>query len=176
MSDGFDGMIGEIKLFAGNFPPRNWAFCDGQLMAISQFSALFSLLGTNYGGDGRQSFALPDLRGRVAVHPGTGPGLSPRAIGERYGTEHASLNVAHLPAHSHKLQIANLTAESDRPSGERMLARSTSFAGADATTASVALYEKTIAAEGGGAPHDNIQPSLGVNYIICLYGIFPSRS
>ena len=109
--------VGEIRMFAGNFAPRGWAFCDGQLLAVSQNDALFSLLGTIYGGDGRTTFGLPDLRGRVPIHAGSGPGLSPRRLGAKAGAENVTLTVNQLPSHSHRLSgSANLASES-RPEG-----------------------------------------------------------
>ncbi|MCG8476540.1 MAG: tail fiber protein, partial [Cytophagales bacterium] len=102
------GIVGEIRLFGGNFAPRNWAFCEGQLLSISQNSSLFSIVGTTYGGDGRTTFALPDLRGRSAVHAGTGAGLTTRTLGQRLGNEHITLTVQQLPSHNHTLLKDNL--------------------------------------------------------------------
>ncbi len=110
--------VGEIRMFAGNFAPRGWAFCDGQLLAVSQNDALFSLLATVYGGDGRTTFGLPDLRGRIPIHAGTGPGLSPRRLGAKFGTEEETLTVNQLPSHSHTLQVSTAAATQNSPSGE----------------------------------------------------------
>lgn len=179
-----DIYIGEIRLFAGNFAPRNWAFCNGALLAISSNTALFSLLGTTYGGDGQVTFGLPDLRGRVPVNPGQGPGLSNYVLGEMTGTQTNTLLISQMPAHNHTL-LANGTAGSgtlnnpsqaymgvgpvDRSSG---LPVNTRYA----TTANSTMAPNSVNASGGSQPINNIQPSLGMNYIICLYGIFPSRN
>lgn len=165
--------IAQIMLFGGNFAPRGWAFCDGQLLAISSNSALFSILGTTYGGDGRSTFGLPDLRGRVPMHAGSGPGLSPRRIGERDGVETVTLVENQMPNHNHSVNFVNAVADSDRPSGE-LLARADVYS--DATTPLGQLGTTTIAHAGGGQAHENMQPSLCINYIIALQGIFPSRS
>ncbi|WP_375551758.1 phage tail protein [Rhodophyticola porphyridii] len=166
-------LIGQIMLFAGNFAPRNWAFCDGQLLAISSNSALFSILGTTYGGDGRTSFGLPDLRGRVPMHAGTGPGLSPRQIGQRVGVETVTLNTSEMPSHNHEMGVVNAPADNDRPSGD-LLARASIYSAV--TTPVVALNPASISNAGGSLPHENMQPTLCINYIIALQGIFPSRN
>jgi microcystin-dependent protein len=166
--------IGEIKMFAGNFAPRNWAFCDGQLLAISQYDALFSLLGTTYGGDGRTTFGLPDLRGRLPIHMGSGPGLSTRPIGQKSGQETVSLTAAQVPAHTHQMMATEDAGETTDPSGQ-VLAQATddiySTASPDTSMASAA-----ISASGGSQPHDNIQPFLCIHFIIALFGIYPSRN
>lgn len=160
-------------MFGGNFEPRGWAFCNGQPMQIAQYSALFSLLGTTYGGDGITTFHLPDLRGRVPVHPGSGPGLSPRSPGDAMGLETVTLGPAQVPPHSHDLVVANVPSSSDRAQGG-MLARSQIFS--DEAGATLSLNPLSITLTGGGQPHDNMQPSLCVNYIIALEGIYPSRN
>jgi len=168
--------IGEIKMFAGNFAPRGWAFCDGQLLPIAQHSALFSILGTIYGGDGRTTFALPDLRGRVAIHPGHGPGLSDYRQGTTGGTESNTLTVNQIPSHTHTV---NAVAEDGNqsvptnhlPAGTKVLDQE--YSDADATTT---MKSTMINNTGGGLPVNNIQPYGTVNYIICLEGIYPSRS
>lgn len=165
--------IAQIMLFGGNFAPRGWAFCDGQLLAISSNSALFSLLGTSYGGDGRTTFGLPDLRGRVPMHAGTGPGLTSRRIGQTTGVEDVTLTAAQMPSHSHEVSVLNAPADNDRPSGD-LLARSSIYSAT--TTPTVALNPATIARTGGNQSHENMQPTLCINYIIALQGIFPSRS
>ena len=159
-----DPLLGMIVLFAGNFAPRGWAFCNGQLLSIAQNTALFSILGTTYGGDGRTTFALPDLRGRVPLHAGasTGPGLSHRELGERGGSESVALTGAQLPPHQHTLQAAP-EANGD-PAGGILAAATDEKRGQTVTGVA-----------GGGQPHDNMQPYLGLNYIIALQGIFPSR-
>ena len=165
--------IAQIMLFGGNFAPRGWAFCDGQLLPISSNSALFSIIGTAYGGDGRTTFALPDLRGRVPMHAGTGPGLTPRQIGQTVGVEGVALTEAQMPAHSHAVNVLNDPANNDRPAGD-LLARASIYSGSTGST--VALSDQTISATGSGQQHENMQPTLCINYIIALQGIFPSRS
>ncbi len=174
-----EGFIGEVRMFAGNFAPRNWAFCEGQLLAISQNQALFSILGTTYGGDGRTTFALPDLRGRVAIHPGTGPGLSNYRQGQTGGVETVTLGVINLPPHSHAVSVNNPVnddeATSDDPtakypavSGENMYSETTNAQGAGPNV--------EVANTGSGVAVENRQPYATVNYIICLQGVFPSRN
>lgn len=165
--------LAQIMLFGGNFAPRGWAFCDGQLLSISSYTALFSLLGTTYGGDGRTTFGLPDLRGRVPMHAGTGPGLTPRQIGQKVGEEQVTLTAAQMPAHSHELSVLNATADNDRPAND-LLARSQIYSAT--TTPTVALNPASISTTGGSQAHDNMQPTLCINYIIALEGIFPSRN
>ena len=176
--------IGEIKMFGGNFAPRGWAFCDGQLQAISSNTALFSILGTTYGGDGRTTFALPDLRGRVAMHAGRGPGLTDRRLGASFGTETNTLTLAQLPSHNHTasgtLKAVGTSLANERvPGGFNLAGNQTneqfSNAGADtnmaANNVSVSLLNT-----GGSQPTNNIQPVEVVNYIISLFGVYPSRS
>lgn len=171
--------IAQIMLFGGSFAPRGWAFCDGQLLPVSSNSALFSIIGTAFGGDGRTTFALPDLRGRVPMHAGTGPGLTPRQIGQRIGVEDVALIEAQMPNHSHEMLVATAAANSDRASGDA-LAKSPVYVDNNAsdpsTQPSVALNSRTVSNAGGGQQHENMQPTLCINYIIALQGIFPSRS
>jgi len=169
MSDPF---IAEIKIFAGNFPPRSWAQCDGQLFPISQNTALFSLLGTTYGGDGKSTFALPDLRGRSPMQPGQGPGLSVRDIGERDGTEQETLSLSQLPLHSHHLNAA--TAATTAAAANALLGQSAAKVYGPAANL-VPMANEAIGAAGGGQPHENRQPYLTLNFIIALQGVFPSR-
>jgi microcystin-dependent protein len=164
--------LAQIIMFGGNFAPRGWAFCDGQLLAISSNTALFSLLGTTYGGDGRTTFALPDLRGRVSMHPGNGPGLSSRRLGEKGGTEHNTLTVNQLPPHNHAL-AAKEEANAADPSGSFIAGTGSNAFG---TTADKTMNAATIGSTGGGQAVTNIQPFECVNYIIALQGIFPSRN
>ncbi len=164
--------IGQVTLFAGNFAPRGWAFCSGQLLAISQNQALFSILGTFYGGDGRTTFALPDLRGRVPVHPGQGPGLANRTLGERGGAEQVSLSTDQIPAHAHNFRATTNAADSTTPAGKILASGPTAY-GSGANTQ---LSNNVIRNTGGGSPHDNMQPWLGLNYIIAITGIYPSRN
>lgn len=171
-----DGFIGEVKLFAGNFAPRGWALCEGQLLAINSNTALFSIIGTMYGGDGRTTFALPDLRGRVAVGPGSGPGLSSYRIGEKKGSETTTLTTNHLPSHSHSANGVSTIGNSNEPAG-KLPAQTGLFDNeySDAP-ADVQLNSTMIGNTGGSQPVDIRQPSLSINYIICLQGVFPSRS
>lgn len=165
-----EGFIGEIRLFAGNFAPRAWMLCDGQLLSIAQNTALFSILGTTYGGDGRTTFALPDLRGRAPIHPGNGPGLTSRRLGEKTGAEQANLTVANLPAHNHTMATSNLDADV-KHSTQGYLNGENNFA----STANQTAIANTIGNTGGSQPVSIMQPVLAVNYIICVQGIFPSR-
>lgn len=168
--------IGQIIMFAGNFAPRGWAFCEGQLLAISQNTALFSILGTLYGGDGRTTFALPDLRGRVPLHPGNGPGLTPRSLGQRSGTETNTLNTAQIPPHNHSASIpAKEEANAEVPNNN--VIAGAGFDGFGATPDSgVTMSPFNTSNTGGGLPVNNMQPFLSVNFIIALTGIYPSRS
>ena len=183
--------IAQIVLFGGNFAPRGWAFCDGQLLPINQNQALFSLVGTTYGGDGRTTFALPDLRGRAPLGPRQGPGLTFRREGERSGTERVTLTQLEMPNHSHAANVqttANMLAESrpgtaSTPAGNMLAAGTNIFrpnAVADDVTMDSAMLQVdttvSLANTGGSQSHDNMQPYLAVNYIIALEGIFPSRN
>jgi microcystin-dependent protein len=171
MSDAF---IGEIRLFAGTVAPRHWAFCQGQLLSIAQNTALFSLLGTTYGGNGQTTFALPDLRGRVPVHRGQGPGLTMRQLGETGGSETVTLQLQQLPAHRHALRASSAAADGVSAAGAVLGA--TSVASYDNASAGPVLAAQGVAGSGGGQPHPNMAPTLALNYIIALNGIFPSRS
>jgi microcystin-dependent protein len=170
--------LAEIIMFAGNFAPRGWAFCDGQLLAISQNQALFSLLGTIYGGDGRTTFALPDLRGRVAVHPGNGPGLSPKRLGEKGGQERVTLSTLEMPAHNHNptTSVAVSTGVGDEGAPTGVLAAHSGAFTEDGNGAQLGGVSTTVNNTGGGQSHNIMQPFLGVNYIIALQGVYPSRS
>lgn len=166
--------IGEIRMFAGTFAPRGWAFCDGSIISIAQNSALFSLLGTTYGGNGQTTFALPDMRGRVPMHAGTGTGLSPRVLGERSGTENVTLTIQNLPAHSHPLVVSTALGTTNNPSGA-YLANTGALDKEYGTTGNAILSSSTIGVSGGGQPIPIMQPYTGVNFIIALQGIYPSR-
>ncbi len=167
--------IGQIQAFGFNFAPKNWALCNGQLMSIAQNSALFSLLGTTYGGDGIQTFALPDLRGRASLHYGQAPGLSNYEIGQASGTENVTLLTSEIPSHSHAaaLSASSEPATTAIASGN-ILATSTIYVAADPDET---LNPKSImiTPTGGNQPHENMQPYLAVNYCIALYGVYPSR-
>jgi microcystin-dependent protein len=167
-----DPFLGEIILFGGNFAPSGWAFCNGQLLSISQNTALFSLLGTTYGGDGMSTFALPNLQGRAPIHAGQGPGLSPYLQGQSGGTESVTLDQRTMPAHSHAARGVNAAATATSPTNNAVGVKSALYVAPDSATAAC----KSLASAGGGQPHNNLQPYLALNYIIALQGIFPSRS
>lgn len=171
MSDPF---VGEIRMFAGNFAPQGWAFCDGQLLAVSQNDALFSLLGTIYGGDGRTTFGLPDLRGRVPIHAGQGPGLSERRLGSKGGEEKVTLTVNQLPSHSHPAQGSADTGVDANPAGN-FLAGSTVVQPYVQETPDTGFAANAISSVGGSQSHTNLMPALAVHFIIALFGIYPSR-
>ncbi|HKJ30315.1 MAG TPA: tail fiber protein [Balneolales bacterium] len=196
-----EGTIGEIRMFAGNFAPRDWEFCNGQLIAISQNQALFSVIGTIYGGDGRTTFGLPDLRGRMPVGAGQGPGLSGRRLGEKEGTENVTLNVSQIPSHNHKATATpNLTANIQANSanattgapGNNYLAQSIYPTGrgasdpvntysdsSDGTKINGGTVDGSIDVNventGNSQAHNNMQPFLGMNFIICVNGLYPER-
>jgi len=167
--------VGEIRLFAGNFAPQGWAFCDGSLLAIAENDALFNLIGTTYGGDGQSTFALPDLRGRVPLHQGQGPGLSNRFIGQAGGQEQVSLLPAHLPSHSHPLMATTDAAVSGASVAGNLTgkAATTSFYGN--TPGGGNMDPQVVLPSGGSQPHNNVAPFLCVNFIIALFGIFPAQ-
>jgi microcystin-dependent protein len=186
-----EGYLAEVRIFAGNFAPRGWALCEGQLLSISQNTALFSLLGTIYGGDGRTTFALPDMRGRVAVGPGAGPGLSQYREGQRGGTETNTLTIAQLPAHNHDaavvIKASNANATTKEPGGNYFA--SSIYTINRGNTADVLSYgattnvemnanaiDVTVGNTGGSQSVENRQPYLSMNYIICIQGVYPSRS
>lgn len=169
--------IAEIRIFAGNFAPRNWAFCDGQLLPISQNTALFSLIGTTYGGDGRTTCALPNLQGRVPMHPGRGPGLTSRRLGQQGGVEMVTLSEAQMPNHNHALNAVPDPAEAPSPANNAV-ARSVggTFYQTDATQNTVSMAAQALPNTGGSQAHNNLQPFLVMNFIIALQGLYPARS
>lgn len=166
--------VGEIRMFAGNFAPRGWAFCDGQLLAVSQNDALFSLLGTIYGGDGRTTFGLPDMRGRIALHQGTGPGLSPRRLGSKAGAENVTLTSNQIASHTHDWNANTADATGTAPQG-KVTATPQGFRVFEEAAQDSNLDASTIAATGGSQPHSNLMPTLCIHFIIALVGIYPSR-
>jgi microcystin-dependent protein len=168
--------VGEIRMFAGNFAPRGWAFCEGQLLAVSQNDALFSLLGTIYGGDGRTTFGLPDLRGRLPIHAGTGPGLSPRRLGSKAGSEDVTLTVNQMPSHSHRLKAVNTAATTNTPSSSATLAQSAGYDLYVPEGSLTNMASSSITSIGGSRSHTNLMPYLCVYFIIALVGIYPSRT
>jgi microcystin-dependent protein len=161
--------VGEIRMFAGNFPPSGWMFCDGQLVAISEEETLFNLIGTTYGGDGQTTFALPDLRGRIPLHIGTG-----FVLGQNGGVETVTLTVPQIPAHSHPMQ-----ASTDIPTATSPMGNVTGEAASKIYrlgNPTVVLHPNSVSSTGGSQPHNNFQPYLCVDFIISLFGIFPTPS
>lgn len=173
--NGGNPFVGEIMKFGGTFAPRGWALCAGQLMAVSQNDALFSLLGTIYGGDGRTTFGLPDLRGRVPVHPGTGPGLPPIRLGEKGGATDVTLAANEIPSHSHTLNVNAGGGNTDNPGGNFISANSEGVKHYSDSTSPLSVGAN-IGNSGGSQSHTNMQPYLAINYCISLFGIYPSRS
>lgn len=163
--------IGEIRTFGGNFAPKGWALCNGQLLPIAQYTALFSLLGTAYGGDGKVTFGLPNLQGSAPMHWGDGPGLTPRNIGEVGGTTSVTLIQPELPAHNHAFE-ASASAASALSPANNVPADATLYAAPPYTQA---MSPSSIGVAGGSQPHENMQPYLAVTFIIALQGIYPSR-
>jgi microcystin-dependent protein len=171
MSDQF---VAEIRIFPFNFPPTGWAFCNGQLMPISQNTALFSLLGTTYGGDGKSTFALPDLQGNAPMQPGQGPGLSLRDLGEMSGSDTVTLLVSEMPFHSHALQGTVGIAASRDPTNAA-LARSQGGNTYGPANNMVMMNVQALGVTGSSQPHNNMQPYLTLNFCIALQGVFPAR-
>ena len=163
--------VGEVRIFAGNFAPAGWMFCEGQLLPISEYETLFNLIGTTYGGDGQATFALPDLRGRVPIHQGNGFTLA-----ETGGAEEITLTVNQIPAHSHPMRGTLAAATDTNPAGNvpgKTLVNVSAY-GSDAPTTN--LHPNSVSAAGGSQPHTNFQPYLCVDFIISLFGIFPSQT
>lgn len=172
-----DPFVAEIRIFPFNFAPRGWAWCDGQLLPISQNTALFSLLGTTYGGNGKSNFALPDLQGRAPMHPGQGPGLSLHDLGEMGGSETVSLLESEIPVHPHGLLAFNLTGDIQTPAPSVSLARTTNINLYNTNTAPLtAMAPQALAPAGGDQPHNNMQPYLTLYFNIALQGVFPPRT
>ncbi|MFT6335433.1 MAG: microcystin-dependent protein [Saprospiraceae bacterium] len=165
-----DPFIGQVIMFGGNFAPRTWAFCEGQLLAISSYSALFSILGTTYGGDGRTTFALPDLRGRIAIQPGTGPGLPNYGLGQRGGNYDTTHTISNMPSHKHGVTMP--TNSGPGTESEGAIAANPIYA--EESNANYAGV--TVSSNGSQLPVNNMQPYIAVNYIIALQGIYPSRN
>ncbi len=170
--------VAEVRMWATNFAPRGWAACDGQLLPIAQNTALFSLIGTTYGGDGRTTLGLPNLQGRAPMHPGNGPGLTSRRIGERGGTETETLGTQQVPPHTHAVKATTSPASSFGPggTGSSALARSVGGAAYSTDTTTASLDTTALGNVGGGQPHTNLQPYQVVTFCIALQGIFPPRS
>jgi len=169
--------VAEIRIFAGNFAPRGWAFCNGQLLQIAQNTALFSLVGTTYGGDGRTIFGLPNLQDRAPMHPGRGPGLTSRRLGQTGGNDTITLTAAQMASHKHSLRGTSEPADSADPDGavlgssspleDRQYSSQTQVAG---------MNPSALGTSGGGQAHNNLPPYLAMNFIIALVGLYPSRS
>jgi microcystin-dependent protein len=170
-----DPFVAEIRIFPFNFAPKGWAFCDGQILPLSQNTALFSLLGTTYGGDGKSNFALPNMQGNAPMHPGQGPGLSLHDLGETGGSETVSLLESEIPSHSHSLQASASDAVDNLPTSE-LLAKGSGIGQYVAPGSLVTLSDNAIAPAGGDQPHNNMQPYLTLNFCIALQGVFPPRT
>jgi len=172
-----DPYVGEIRLFAGNYAPRGWAFCHGQQLEIRSNLALYAVIGTTYGGDGKNYFQLPDLRGRAPMHFGHGTGLTPRPLGEAGGEAAVTLTTSQIPAHVH---FAGCQSTADKKNPEGMIWANSpggkAIVRTYAETGTVKMAAQAISPAGGGQPHNNMQPYLAINFIIALEGIFPPRS
>jgi microcystin-dependent protein len=173
-----DPFVAEIRIFPFNFAPKGWAFCDGQILPLSQNTALFSLLGTTYGGDGKSTFALPDLQGSGPLHAGQGPGLSLYDLGEETGTEAVTLLTTEMPIHTHNLQAGNSPSTTDLPSATTSISRSVGGSAYKATpfTPLVTMAPQALNPTGSSFPHNNMMPYLTLNYCIALQGVFPPRT
>lgn len=166
--------VGELRLFAGNFAPAGWAFCNGALMPISENETLFQLIGTTYGGDGQSTFALPDLAGRAPVHAGTGPGRT-WTLGEQAGVETVRLTQNQIPGHAHAPLVSTRPGTDDSAAGA-LLGTAPSLRALSTEAPDVSLHAESMSYAGGSQPHENMQPYLVMNYIISLFGIFPSQT
>jgi microcystin-dependent protein len=179
-----DPFVAEIRIFPFNFPPKGWAFCDGQLLPLSQNTALFSLLGTTYGGDGKSNFALPNLQGDAPMHPQQGPGLSLHDLGETGGSDTVSLLQTEIPAHSHTLMSVSAFNASDNSPQGNVLSKAVAAGaalnayvpGSPTPSPMVQMADAAVAPAGGDQPHNNMQPYLTLNFCLALQGIFPPRS
>jgi len=176
--------VGEIRMFAGNFAPSGWQFCAGQLLPIANYDTLFNLIGTTYGGDGQNTFGLPDLRSRVPIHQGTGPGLPTYVIGQQGGTENVTLTTQQIPVHTHAALAAGMTTSpTNAPSNGVILSNEVlsnpqggKVFGTYVSSSTVTMAPQSIGSTGGSQPHDNLQPYLAVNFIISMFGVFPSQT
>lgn len=175
-----DAYLGEIRVFAGNFAPNGWALCDGSLLPISRYTALFSILGVQYGGDGRVTFALPDLRGSAPIHQGQGPGLTARYVGEKFGESTVELQIAQIPPHTHIPMAINQPGGQSDPtnnfwSESKTVGRPPVQTPLYTSGVNVNMPQTALSVTGEGQPHNNMQPYLAMNFIICMDGIFPPR-
>lgn len=172
-----DPFVAEIRIFPFNFAPKGWAWCDGQILPLSQNTALFSLLGTTYGGNGQSNFALPDLQGRAAMHPGQGPGLSLHDLGESNGADTVTLLQTEIPVHNHTMQVSDIAGNSTSPANNVMAigAKGTPIY-APISGASTTLGLNTVNPTGGNLPHNNMQPYLTMYFAIALQGVFPPHT
>jgi microcystin-dependent protein len=170
-----DPFVAEIRIFPFNFAPKGWAWCDGQLLPLSQNTALFSLLGTTYGGNGKSNFALPNLQGRAPMHPGQGPGLSLHDLGETGGSETVTLLESEIPSHAHTLRARTDLADTPTPAGHT-LARSLNRFQSNTSANLVSMADTALAPAGGDQPHNNMQPYLTFYFCIAMQGVFPPRT
>jgi microcystin-dependent protein len=173
-----DPFVAEIRIFPFNFAPKGWAFCDGQILPLSQNTALFSLLGTTYGGDGKSNFALPNMQGNAPMHPGQGPGLSLHDLGETGGSDTVSLLESEIPSHSHTVQAFAALGTRLIPTGNSIARETgaTTYVPAASANPTVNMASNTITPAGGDQPHNNLQPYLTLNFCIALQGVFPPRT
>lgn len=174
-----DPFVAEIRIFPFNFAPKGWAFCDGQILPLSQNTALFSLLGTTYGGDGKSNFALPNMQGNAPMHPGQGPGLSLHDLGETGGSETVTLLESEIPSHSHSLMASSTASTKPNPIGNanaRISSGATPYVAANPAPPIVAFASQALAPAGGDQPHNNMQPYLTLNFCIALQGVYPPRT
>lgn len=171
-----DPFVAEIRVFPFNFAPKGWAFCDGQLLPLSQNTALFSLLGTTYGGDGKSNFALPNMQGNAPMHPGQGPGLSLHDLGETGGSETVTLLESEIPAHAHTVAASQADGNTGSPAGQLVASGVGINMYAPATGATTQLNPSAVAPAGGDQPHNNRQPYLTLNFCIALQGVYPPRT
>ncbi len=170
-----DPFVAEIRIFPFNFAPNGWAFCNGQLLPLSQNTALFSLLGTIYGGNGQSNFALPNMQGNAPMHPGQGPGLSLHDLGEEGGSQTVTLLASEIPLHTHGLRAVPDPGDTNLPTGNALARSSGSAIYNVATSPLVAMNPGTLGITGGGQPHNNMQPYLTLNFCIALQGVYPPR-
>lgn len=171
-----DPFVAEIRIFPFNFAPKGWAFCNGQLMPLSQNTALFSLIGTYYGGDGKSTFALPNLQGSVPMHSGQGVGLSLRSLGQSGGSRYVTLLTSEIPAHTHTLRASADDGDLNTPGNDRSIAASLNGQAYSPLNTPVGMSNAALATAGGSLPHNNMQPYLALNFCIALQGVFPPRS